>query len=221
MLLDETFGVLVQAAAPSPGGAAVRIQQRRQYGQILSDGLPLYGEATGLRSTPPFTAGSDDRGFPAADQREVACCLRAAGVRQYRDIRWVSAVMVPWQESAGDRCASHDAGTWVAAPLILDAEIGPNEELMDPDGHGVQPVANRSKRLALLAYLALERRGRCPDPFHSLVYPAQPAARRERDPWTAAEQRSGPEVHHGPPTWRDRPADVPPVPPQSRSSFRR
>src|SRR5690606_18125478 len=49
MLLNETGGVRIQATAPALGGAAVRIQGLRgRYAQILSDGLPLYGEATGL-----------------------------------------------------------------------------------------------------------------------------------------------------------------------------
>jgi outer membrane receptor for ferrienterochelin and colicins len=49
MLLNETGGVRVQATSPALGGAAVRIQGLRgRYAQILSDGLPLYGEAVGL-----------------------------------------------------------------------------------------------------------------------------------------------------------------------------
>ncbi|HSJ25262.1 MAG TPA: TonB-dependent receptor [Longimicrobiales bacterium] len=49
MLLNEMGGVRVQQTAPAFGGAAVRIQgMRGQYAQILVDGLPLHGEATGL-----------------------------------------------------------------------------------------------------------------------------------------------------------------------------
>jgi len=49
MLLNETGGVRIQTTAPALGGAAVRIQGLRgRYAQVLSDGLPLYGEATGL-----------------------------------------------------------------------------------------------------------------------------------------------------------------------------
>lgn len=49
MLLNEMGGIRVQQTAPAFGGAAVRIQGLRgQYAQLLSDGLPLHGEATGL-----------------------------------------------------------------------------------------------------------------------------------------------------------------------------
>jgi outer membrane receptor for ferrienterochelin and colicins len=49
MLLNEMGGIRVQQTAPAFGGAAVRIQGLRgQYAQILADGLPLHGEATGL-----------------------------------------------------------------------------------------------------------------------------------------------------------------------------
>jgi outer membrane receptor for ferrienterochelin and colicins len=49
MLLNEMGGIRVQQTAPAFGGAAVRIQGLRgQYAQVLADGLPLYGEATGL-----------------------------------------------------------------------------------------------------------------------------------------------------------------------------
>lgn len=60
MLLNETGGVRVQATTPALGGAAVRIQGLRgRYAQILSDGLPLYGEATGLGplQIPPMDLG--------------------------------------------------------------------------------------------------------------------------------------------------------------------
>jgi outer membrane receptor for ferrienterochelin and colicins len=49
MLLNEMGGIRVQQTAPAFGSAAVRIQGLRgQYAQILADGLPLHGEATGL-----------------------------------------------------------------------------------------------------------------------------------------------------------------------------
>jgi outer membrane receptor for ferrienterochelin and colicins len=60
MLLNETGGVRVQATAPSLGGAAVRIQgMRGRYAQLLADGLPLYGEASGLGplQIPPMDLG--------------------------------------------------------------------------------------------------------------------------------------------------------------------
>jgi outer membrane receptor for ferrienterochelin and colicins len=60
MLLNETGGVRVQPTAPSLGGAAVRIQGLRgRYAQLLSDGLPLYGEAAGLGplQIPPMDLG--------------------------------------------------------------------------------------------------------------------------------------------------------------------
>ena len=48
MLLNETAGLRVQPAAPSLGGAGVRIQGLRgRYTQVLSDGLPLFGAQTG------------------------------------------------------------------------------------------------------------------------------------------------------------------------------
>jgi iron complex outermembrane receptor protein len=61
MMLNETSGMRVQAASPSLGGAAVRIQGLRgRYTQILSDGLPLYGGQTGgagLLQIPPMDLG--------------------------------------------------------------------------------------------------------------------------------------------------------------------
>jgi outer membrane receptor for ferrienterochelin and colicins len=60
MLLNETGGVRVQATAPALGGASVRIQgMRGRYAQLLADGLPLYGEASGLGplQIPPMDLG--------------------------------------------------------------------------------------------------------------------------------------------------------------------
>lgn len=49
MMLNETSGLRVQTTSPSLGGANVRIQGLRgRYTQILSDGLPLYGQSGGL-----------------------------------------------------------------------------------------------------------------------------------------------------------------------------
>ncbi|MEO6525014.1 MAG: TonB-dependent receptor [Gemmatimonadaceae bacterium] len=49
MMLNETSGLRVQSSNPSLGGASVRIQGLRgRYSLILSDGLPLYGQAGGL-----------------------------------------------------------------------------------------------------------------------------------------------------------------------------
>jgi len=49
MMLNETSGLRVQTTSPSLGGANVRIQGLRgRYTQILSDGLPLYGQTGGL-----------------------------------------------------------------------------------------------------------------------------------------------------------------------------
>jgi outer membrane receptor for ferrienterochelin and colicins len=61
MLLGETTGLRVQVTAPSLGAANVRIQGLRgHYGQLLADGLPLYG-ATGdsfsLLQVPPLDLG--------------------------------------------------------------------------------------------------------------------------------------------------------------------
>lgn len=48
MLLNETSGLRVQVTSPSLGAASVRIQGLRgRYGQVLSDGLPLYGGQAG------------------------------------------------------------------------------------------------------------------------------------------------------------------------------
>ena len=49
MMLNETSGLRVQSSNPSLGGASVRIQGLRgRYSLVLSDGLPLYGQAGGL-----------------------------------------------------------------------------------------------------------------------------------------------------------------------------
>jgi iron complex outermembrane receptor protein len=60
MLLNETSGLRVQVTSPSLGAANVRIQGLRgRYTQILSDGLPLYGEAgsIGILQIPPLDLG--------------------------------------------------------------------------------------------------------------------------------------------------------------------
>jgi outer membrane receptor for ferrienterochelin and colicins len=57
MMLNETSGLRVQTTSPSLGGANVRIQGLRgRYTQILSDGLPLYGQsgALGMLQIPPM-----------------------------------------------------------------------------------------------------------------------------------------------------------------------
>jgi iron complex outermembrane receptor protein len=57
MLLNESTGLRVQETTPALGGATVRIQGLRgRYTRILSDGLPLYGEAgaLGLLQIPPM-----------------------------------------------------------------------------------------------------------------------------------------------------------------------
>ena len=49
MMLTETNGLRVQVTSPSTGAANVRVQGLRgRYTQILSDGLPLYGQAGSL-----------------------------------------------------------------------------------------------------------------------------------------------------------------------------
>jgi outer membrane receptor for ferrienterochelin and colicins len=56
MMLTETNGLRVQMTSPS-GGAGVRVQGLRgRYTQILSDGLPLYGQtgSIGLMQIPPM-----------------------------------------------------------------------------------------------------------------------------------------------------------------------
>jgi iron complex outermembrane receptor protein len=60
MLLNETSGLRVQVTSPSLGAANVRIQGLRgRYTQMLSDGLPLYGEAgsIGILQIPPLDLG--------------------------------------------------------------------------------------------------------------------------------------------------------------------
>jgi iron complex outermembrane receptor protein len=60
MLLNETSGLRVQVTSPSLGAANVRIQGLRgRYTQILSDGLPLYGEtgSIGILQIPPLDLG--------------------------------------------------------------------------------------------------------------------------------------------------------------------
>jgi outer membrane receptor for ferrienterochelin and colicins len=57
MMLTETNGIRVQVTSPSIGAASVRVQGLRgRYTRLLSDGLPLYGEAgsIGLLHIPPM-----------------------------------------------------------------------------------------------------------------------------------------------------------------------
>jgi outer membrane receptor for ferrienterochelin and colicins len=60
MLLNETSGLRVQMTSPSIGAANVRVQGLRgRYTQILSDGLPLYGQtgSIGILQIPPLDLG--------------------------------------------------------------------------------------------------------------------------------------------------------------------
>lgn len=60
MMLNETSGLRVQTTSPSLGGANIRIQGLRgRYTQILSDGLPLYGQtgALSMLQIPPMDLG--------------------------------------------------------------------------------------------------------------------------------------------------------------------
>lgn len=61
MLLNETGGLRVQNTSPSLGAANVRVQGLRgRYTLMLSDGLPLHGEAAGgpgLLQVPPMDLG--------------------------------------------------------------------------------------------------------------------------------------------------------------------
>ena len=57
MLLNETGGLRVQVVSPALGAANVRVQGLRgRYTQILSDGLPLYGQvgSIGILQIPPL-----------------------------------------------------------------------------------------------------------------------------------------------------------------------
>jgi outer membrane receptor for ferrienterochelin and colicins len=60
MMLNEMGGMRVQATSPALGAASVRVQgMRGRYTRILSDGLPLFGEAggLGLLQIPPMDLG--------------------------------------------------------------------------------------------------------------------------------------------------------------------
>src|SRR5262245_6307039 len=60
MMLNEMGGMRVQTTSPSLGAASVRIQgMRGRYTQVLSDGLPLFGEVggLGLLQIPPMDLG--------------------------------------------------------------------------------------------------------------------------------------------------------------------
>jgi outer membrane receptor for ferrienterochelin and colicins len=60
MLLNETSGLRVQVTSPSLGAANVRVQGLRgRYTQVLSDGLPLYGQtgSIGILQIPPLDLG--------------------------------------------------------------------------------------------------------------------------------------------------------------------
>ncbi|HJR59448.1 MAG TPA: TonB-dependent receptor plug domain-containing protein, partial [Vicinamibacterales bacterium] len=60
MMLNEMGGMRVQATSPALGAASVRVQgMRGRYTRVLSDGLPLFGEAggLGLLQIPPMDLG--------------------------------------------------------------------------------------------------------------------------------------------------------------------
>ncbi len=60
MLLNETSGVRVQVTSPALGAANIRVQGLRgRYTQLLSDGLPLYGQvgSIGILQIPPLDLG--------------------------------------------------------------------------------------------------------------------------------------------------------------------
>jgi outer membrane receptor for ferrienterochelin and colicins len=60
MMLTETNGLRVQVTSPSTGAANVRVQGLRgRYTEILSDGLPLYGQAGSISvlQIPPMDLG--------------------------------------------------------------------------------------------------------------------------------------------------------------------
>src|SRR4030095_11066964 len=60
MMLNETSGLRVQVTSPSLGAANVRVQGLRgRYAQLLSDGLPLYGQtgSIGILQIPPVDLG--------------------------------------------------------------------------------------------------------------------------------------------------------------------
>jgi len=60
MMLTETNGIRVQVTSPSLGAASARVQGLRgRYTQVLSDGLPLHGQAgsIGLLQIPPMDLG--------------------------------------------------------------------------------------------------------------------------------------------------------------------
>jgi len=60
MMLAETNGLRVQTTSPALGAASVRVQGLRgRYTQILSDGLPLYGQtgSIGVLHIPPMDLG--------------------------------------------------------------------------------------------------------------------------------------------------------------------
>src|SRR5215203_4579802 len=60
MMLTETNGLRVQVTSPSTGAATVRVQGLRgRYTQVLSDGLPLYGQSGSISilQIPPMDLG--------------------------------------------------------------------------------------------------------------------------------------------------------------------
>jgi outer membrane receptor for ferrienterochelin and colicins len=60
MMLTETNGLRVQVTSPSLGAATVRVQGLRgRYTQVLSDGLPLYGQtgSISILQIPPMDLG--------------------------------------------------------------------------------------------------------------------------------------------------------------------
>ena len=60
MMLTETNGLRVQVTSPSLGAATVRVQGLRgRYTQVLSDGLPLYGQSGSISilQIPPMDLG--------------------------------------------------------------------------------------------------------------------------------------------------------------------
>lgn len=121
MLLNETGGLRVQATSPSLGGANVRVQGLRgRYTLMLSDGLPLHGEAAGgpgLLQVPPMDLG----------QVEV---LKGAASALYGGAALGGAINLISRLPTGERDAllnvttegGSDAATWISG--ILSPELG-------------------------------------------------------------------------------------------------
>ena len=117
MIVAETGGLRVQVTSPALGAANVRVRGLEgRYTQILSDGLPLYGQASsiGLLQIPPTDLGRVEVIKGAASALYGASAL--GGVVNLISRRPGDALQAEFLLNATTR-DGQDATTYLAAPL--------------------------------------------------------------------------------------------------------